>query len=89
MKATAELALGCEVKKAVVTVPAYFNDAQRRLTKVIATSSARDIRHIPRIQLFYAPVPPYCTLMHDPPRLRALTRSGCSKKRAATLTSAR
>ena len=34
MKATAELALGCEVKKAVVTVPAYFNDAQRRLTKV-------------------------------------------------------
>ena len=33
MKATAEQALGHKVKKAVITVPAYFNDAQRRLTK--------------------------------------------------------
>lgn len=30
MKATAEAALGCAITKAVVTVPAYFNDAQRR-----------------------------------------------------------
>jgi L1 cell adhesion molecule like protein len=33
MKQTAEMALDCKVSKAVVTVPAYFNDAQRRLTK--------------------------------------------------------
>jgi molecular chaperone DnaK (HSP70) len=33
MKQTAEMALDCKVTKAVVTVPAYFNDAQRRLTK--------------------------------------------------------
>ena len=33
MKTTAEVALGCPITKAVVTVPAYFNDAQRRLTK--------------------------------------------------------
>ncbi len=34
MKASAESYLGEEVKNAVVTVPAYFNDSQRRATKV-------------------------------------------------------
>lgn len=33
MKQTASAFLGYEVKKAVVTVPAYFNDAQRQATK--------------------------------------------------------
>jgi heat shock protein 1/8 len=33
MKETAEAYLGCEVKNAVVTVPAYFNDSQRQATK--------------------------------------------------------
>ncbi|CAI4059871.1 Hsp70 family ATPase ECM10 SKDI_05G0390 [Saccharomyces kudriavzevii IFO 1802] len=33
MKETAEAYLGKSVKKAVVTVPAYFNDAQRQATK--------------------------------------------------------
>jgi heat shock protein 1/8 len=33
MKETAEAFLGCPVKNAVVTVPAYFNDAQRQATK--------------------------------------------------------
>eukprot|EP00122_Pirum_gemmata_P008839 Pgem_evm1s8158 len=33
MKETAEAYLGHEVKHAVVTVPAYFNDAQRKATK--------------------------------------------------------
>jgi len=33
MKETAEKYLGSEVKKAVITVPAYFNDAQRQATK--------------------------------------------------------
>jgi heat shock protein 1/8 len=33
MKQTAETYLGCEVKDAVVTVPAYFNDSQRQATK--------------------------------------------------------
>jgi heat shock protein 1/8 len=33
MKETAEAYLGFEVKNAVVTVPAYFNDAQRQATK--------------------------------------------------------
>jgi heat shock protein 1/8 len=33
MKATAEGYLGCEVTKAVITVPAYFNDSQRQATK--------------------------------------------------------
>jgi len=33
MKQTAESYLGCEVKDAVITVPAYFNDSQRQATK--------------------------------------------------------
>jgi molecular chaperone DnaK len=33
MKETAEKYLGSEVKQAVITVPAYFNDAQRQATK--------------------------------------------------------
>eukprot|EP00753_Platysulcus_tardus_P013155 PLAT3629.1.p1 GENE.PLAT3629.1~~PLAT3629.1.p1 ORF type:complete len:644 (-),score=325.55 PLAT3629.1:50-1981(-) len=33
MKETAEAHLGCSVTRAVITVPAYFNDAQRQATK--------------------------------------------------------
>lgn len=33
MKDTAEAYLGKTIKNAVVTVPAYFNDAQRQATK--------------------------------------------------------
>jgi len=33
MKAMAEQEVGCEVKDAVITVPAYFNDTQRNATK--------------------------------------------------------
>jgi heat shock 70kDa protein 1/2/6/8 len=33
MRQTAESYLGCEVKDAVITVPAYFNDSQRQATK--------------------------------------------------------
>ena len=37
MKETAENYLGKEVKHAVITVPAYFNDAQRQATKDAGT----------------------------------------------------
>ncbi len=37
MKETAEAYLGEEVKNAVITVPAYFNDSQRQATKDAAT----------------------------------------------------
>ena len=33
LKADAESYLGCKIAKAVITVPAYFNDAQRQATK--------------------------------------------------------
>lgn len=33
MKETAESYLGKEVRQAVITVPAYFNDSQRQATK--------------------------------------------------------
>jgi heat shock protein 5 len=39
MKETAEAFLGKTVKHAVVTVPAYFNDAQRQATKDAGTDS--------------------------------------------------
>merc|ERR1712185_690973 len=37
MKETAESFIGSEVKDAVITVPAYFNDAQRASTKDAAS----------------------------------------------------
>jgi len=38
MKKTAEDYLGSEVTEAVITVPAYFNDAQRRQPKMQVAS---------------------------------------------------
>ena len=40
MKRIAEEQLGCEVSKAVITVPAYFNDNQRQATKDAGGSRA-------------------------------------------------
>merc|ERR1739838_688459 len=46
MKATAEVYLGKEVKNAVVTVPAYFNDAQRSATKDAGTIAGLNVIRI-------------------------------------------
>ncbi len=46
MKESAEAFLGQSVKKAVVTVPAYFNDAQRQATKDAGTIAGLDIVRI-------------------------------------------
>jgi L1 cell adhesion molecule like protein len=46
MKQIAEDYLGCPVKKAVVTVPAYFNDAQRQATKDAGTISGLEVLRI-------------------------------------------
>lgn len=46
MKETAENFLGFEVKDAVVTVPAYFNDAQRQATKDAGTIAGLNILRI-------------------------------------------
>eukprot|EP01061_Rhynchopus_euleeides_P024830 TRINITY_DN3_c0_g1_i1.p1 TRINITY_DN3_c0_g1~~TRINITY_DN3_c0_g1_i1.p1 ORF type:complete len:634 (+),score=351.22 TRINITY_DN3_c0_g1_i1:78-1979(+) len=46
MKETAEAFLGKEVKKSVVTVPAYFNDSQRQATKDAGTISGMEILRI-------------------------------------------
>ena len=46
MKQTAEAYLGTTVKKAVVTVPAYFNDAQRQATKDAGVIAGLDILRI-------------------------------------------
>ena len=46
MKKTAEDYLGSEVKEAVVTVPAYFNDAQRQATKEAAEISGLKVSRI-------------------------------------------
>ncbi|GAB2219364.1 hypothetical protein Drorol1_Dr00006999 [Drosera rotundifolia] len=46
MKETAEAYLGKTVNKAVVTVPAYFNDAQRQATKDAGRISGLDVQRI-------------------------------------------
>ena len=46
MKATAEDYLGHEVKEAVITVPAYFNDAQRQATKEAGAIAGLDVKRI-------------------------------------------
>ena len=46
MKKTAEDFLGQEVKEAVVTVPAYFNDSQRQATKEAGEIAGLDVKRI-------------------------------------------
>ena len=46
MKATAEDYLGTEVKQAVITVPAYFNDAERQATKEAGKIAGLDVKRI-------------------------------------------
>jgi heat shock protein 5 len=46
MRTVAETFLGKEVKHAVVTVPAYFNDAQRQATKDAGTISGMQVQRI-------------------------------------------
>lgn len=46
MKKTAEDFLGTEVKEAVITVPAYFNDAQRQATKEAGEIAGLNVRRI-------------------------------------------
>ena len=46
MKSTAETYLGKEVKDAVITVPAYFNDAQRQSTKDAGTIAGLNVLRI-------------------------------------------
>jgi len=46
MKTTAETFLGKDIQSAVVTVPAYFNDAQRQATKDAGTISGLKVRRI-------------------------------------------
>jgi molecular chaperone DnaK (HSP70) len=43
MKQTAETYLGQKISRAVVTVPAYFNDAQRQATKDAGAIAGLDI----------------------------------------------
>jgi len=46
MKETAERYLGRSVSQAVVTVPAYFNDAQRQATKDAGRIAGLDVLRI-------------------------------------------
>jgi molecular chaperone DnaK len=46
MKKTAEDFLGTEVSEAVITVPAYFNDAQRQATKEAGEIAGLNVRRI-------------------------------------------
>ncbi|KAJ4780163.1 70 kDa heat shock protein [Rhynchospora pubera] len=46
MKQIAETYLGCGVKDAVITVPAYFNDSQRRATKDAGVIAGLNVKRI-------------------------------------------
>ena len=46
MKKTAEEYLGQEIKEAVITVPAYFNDSQRQATKDAGKIAGLDVKRI-------------------------------------------
>ena len=46
MRSVAEGFIGDEIKNAVVTVPAYFNDAQRQATKDAGTISGMNVKRI-------------------------------------------
>ena len=46
MKKTAEDYLGHEIKEAVITVPAYFNDSQRQATKDAGKIAGLDVKRI-------------------------------------------
>jgi molecular chaperone DnaK len=46
LKADAEAYLGTTVKEAVITVPAYFNDSQRKATKDAGTIAGLDVKRI-------------------------------------------
>ncbi len=46
IKSTAEDSVGAQVSKAVITVPAYFNDAQRQATKDASTIAGLDVLRI-------------------------------------------
>ncbi|XP_057650918.1 heat shock 70 kDa protein-like isoform X2 [Diorhabda carinulata] len=46
MKETAEAFLGDNISRAVVTVPAYFNDSQRQATKDAGTIAGLDVQRI-------------------------------------------
>src|SRR5262249_15267815 len=46
LKAVAERALGEEITKAVITVPAYFNDGQRQATKQAGALAGLEVERI-------------------------------------------
>lgn len=46
MKQTAEEYYGCEVKKAVITVPAWFGDAQRQATKLAGELAGLEVLRV-------------------------------------------
>src|SRR4026207_536076 len=57
MKQTAEDYLGTKVEKAVITVPAYFNDAQRQATKDAGKIAGLDVVRIINEPTASAPAP--------------------------------
>ena len=51
MKKTAEDYLGQDVTEAVITVPAYFNDAQRQATKEAGEIAGLTVKELSMSQL--------------------------------------
>ena len=60
MKQTAEDYLGHTVEKAVITVPAYFNDAQRQATKDAGKIAGLDV-----VRIINEPTASFCRLQRS------------------------
>ncbi|AWH87911.1 molecular chaperone HscC [Limnobaculum parvum] len=46
LKADAEVTLGCSVTRAVITVPAYFNDSQRKAVKIAGQLAGLEVERL-------------------------------------------
>ncbi len=49
MRDTAQAFIGKDTKRAVVTVPAYFNDSQRQATKDAGSIAGLEVSRMPRV----------------------------------------
>ena len=92
LKADAEAYLGEPVTEAVITVPAYFNDAQRQAPKDAGRSAGLDVRRIinePTAAALAAPRPSWSTTSaaaHLTYRSSASGTASCRCSRPAAIT---
>ena len=79
MKETAEAYLGTDIKDAVITVPAYFNDSQRQATKDAGQISGLNVLRVCRIGIIYVKLNSFLSQVINEPTAAAIAY-GLDKK---------